>query len=405
MTSLSFANSVIVRCDWSVAVSPRKPEAQANVYRRLTFACSSGLRGTQVHKSVTAAALLLLCCSGLVLADDSPAYSIACRLEVERDPSLTSQLAEAVRGQVRGVYQAVLGDEGTFRFLDADAAAELPRGALGALNEDAVVECWPGPERLLLVSLNRQGGHVVAQAREYDPQFQLLGPLVESRTTQRELAPDAAGRAALQAFSPTGEVRAMKGTTVQVEFRAGRRVQAYRSWLGMSDDLGLQVMREPLTNGGAGAADAAADSLRPTRYRRTFLAVRHWGPDRADCELIGPDANLFRDLGGSSVRYMVRPARAGREPTLIRVVRKDNRQPQEGCEVFVSAGEYSTEPRASRGVTDRDGTVRFEHDSAGIRFVSVRYEDMVLRAPLLPGASGNPLLFELRTRGRRTDVV
>jgi hypothetical protein len=159
-------------------------------------------------------------------------------------------------------------------------------------------------------------------------------------------------------------------------------------------------MREPVATGRNGPSGLGGSAV---RYRRTFLALRSWAADRAECELIGPDTNMFHDLGRAPVRYLARPAR-GSGTVQVQVVRKETRQPQEGCEVFAAGRQYSTEPGASRGVTDQTGAVRLAPES-GLKFVAVRYEDLILKAPLLPGASPDPLVFELPTRGRRSDYV
>src|SRR3990172_5042466 len=121
MTIRSFANSVIAYCDWIAGGLCRQ-------LGRLGFPAA----GRFGKPSYVVSFLAFWWPCGAVVADDSAAYSIACRLVIERAPSLTPRLAEAVREQIRGVYQAVLGDEGTFRFLDAEAAVPLPLESLHA---------------------------------------------------------------------------------------------------------------------------------------------------------------------------------------------------------------------------------------------------------------------------------
>jgi len=88
----------------------------------------------------------------------------------------------------------------------------------------------------------------------------------------------------------------------------------------------------------------------------------------------------------------------------VRVVRKDSRQPQEGCEVFLSVKNYSTDPGEAKAVTDQHGTVRLTPAGRGIQLISVRYEDLVLKAPLLAGAGPSSMerLFRLI---RQSDVA
>ncbi len=332
-------------------------------------------------------------------ADGSPAYTIACRVELERDPALTPVLERELREHAQKIFQAVLGSDHRFRFLPDDDADPIPRGSLHELSVDQIVSHWPSEERLLLLRLGRQANSFVLQAREYDPQFQTLGPLCESRTIEREMVPSTVGRVLLQAFTPIAEVRSATGTNVQIEFRAGSRLRAYRPWLGLDREVGLQVMSEPIARGGSGGEHA-------TRYRRSFLVLRNWESDRAECELVGPDGGaMFQKLGTGGVRFLARPARGSPAAVRVNVVCKDGRQPHEGCEVFVSPQQYSTDAAASRGITDSTGTVRFDAPAGGVQFVSVRYEDLVLKAPLLAGASADPLVFELQTRGRRAEFV
>jgi hypothetical protein len=355
--------------------------------------------------SVFAVAIgLVLCVSSIaqpktLRADDSPTYAIACRVEFDRDPALTVQLQDEVVASVRKMFDAVLGPEHQLRFL-GEPIGTYAGGSLADLDSDAVIRDWSSAERLLLVRAGRESNQFAVESREYDPQFQIVGPVAGSRVMQRELVAGAAARAALRAFAPAAEVRAATGTNVQIEFRAGRRLQAYRSWLGMDGSVGLQVMSVPAGRGGP------TEEERPARYRRSFLVLRNWDGDRAECELIGPDSRtMFQRLGAGRVRYLARPTRGGPSTVRVEVVRKDGRQPHEGCEVFVSPQQFTTDPSTSRGITDSAGQVRFATTGSGLQFVSVRYEDLVMKLPLLPGASHDPLVFELQTRGRRADYV
>ena len=97
--------------------------------------------------------------------------------------------------------------------------------------------------------------------------------------------------------------------------------------------------------------------------------------------------------------------RGGYASAHIQAIRKESRQPQPDCEVFVSPQQYSTEPNLMRGLTDRAGTLNVSVASSGIQFVSVRFEDLVMKAPLLPGASSDPMVFEVPTRGRRAEFI
>lgn len=330
--------------------------------------------------------------------EDSVTYAIACRLQVERDPSLTGPLTAAVRNQIQHVFEAILQAEQKVRFLDESEASDLP--TLQQAGQESLARQWSRPERLLLVRVDRQGSQFVVQAREFDSRFQMLGPICENRTMQREMVADSAGRVVLQAFSPLAVVRSATGTNVQIEFLGGTRLSEYRAWLGLTGKVGLQVMREPTAGGGT----SGNGSTRSTRYRGSFLAIQNWEGDRAECELIGPD-KLFKDLGSASVRYVARPVRGGTASARIQVLRKESRQPQPDCEVFVSPQQYSTEPNLMRGLTDRAGTLNVNLASSGIQYVSVRFEDLVMKAPLLPGASADPVVFEVPTRGRRAEFI
>jgi hypothetical protein len=331
--------------------------------------------------------------------DTVPAYSIACRLEVERDSSLTVPMTAAIRKQIQQVFDAILGTQHQLRFLDGGEALSLP--PLLEADQESVARQWTQPERLLMVRIARQGSQFVVQAREFDSRFQMLGPVCEVRTMQREMVADSAGRVVLQAFSPLAVVRSATGTNVQIEFIGGSRLSEYRAWLGLTGKVGLQVMREPTAAGNGANGNG---SNRSTRYRGTFLAIQNWEGERAECELIGPD-KLFKDLGSASVRYVARPVRGGNASARIQVLRKESRQPQPDCEVFVSPQQYSTEPNLMRGLTDRAGTLNVNLAAGGIQYVSVRFEDLVMKAPLLPGASADPVIFEVPTRGRRAEFI
>jgi hypothetical protein len=327
----------------------------------------------------------------------SPTYSIACRLEIERDPSLTAPMTAAIRQQIQQAFEAILGSEQSIRFLDEADAADIP--SLVQAEQESVARQWPASERLIMVRVARLGGQFVVQAREFDDRFQMLGPLCEIRTMQREMVTDAAGRVVLQAFSPMAMVRSATGTNVQIEFLGGSRLAEYREWLGLTGKVGLQVMREPLAANANGNGTA-----RSTRYRGSFLVIQNWEDGRIECELVGPD-KLFRDLGSAPVRYVARPVRGGNTSARVQVLRKESRQPQPDCEVFLSPQQYATEPNLMRGLTDRTGTLNAKLAAGGIQYVSVRFEDLVMKAPLLPGASADPLVFEVPTRGRRAEFI
>jgi hypothetical protein len=344
----------------------------------------------------------MLCCvtlNGAAQPDSSEPYRMACRLELERQPGLTTSLEDRIAAQIRKSYEAVLGSEVEFRFVRPDEVGYLAKGALESLGPEPLLEHWSSMERLLLVHVRQEQGVFVCQAREFDPQFQILGPCLESRLMQRDMLVDAVGRLALRGFSPTAQVRAAQGRIVQVEFQAGEQIRPYRSWLGLEGKFGLQVMREPVST------ERSDVEPRPVRYRRSFLSLVDWGPERAECALVGPDTHIFQDLSTPAVRFLARPARAPNGQATIRVVRRGTSEPQEGCEVFVSPEQYSTEPDLGRGITDRAGLVRLDLSVQNVQFVSVRYEDLVLKAPLLAGASPNPLVFELPTSGRRSEYV
>jgi hypothetical protein len=331
--------------------------------------------------------------------DAAVPYSIACRIEVEPETSLSAALVSSVEQQIQRVFAAILGSDHRMRFLAGPEASELP--SLGAASSELLLTQWVRSERLILVEIGRVGNQYALRSREYDPRFQMLGPIWEIRTMQRELVADSAGRVVLQTFSPIAVVRAVTGTNVQLEFLGDSRLVNYRDWLGLSGDVGLQVMREPsgATRGSHG------DAARATRYRHSFLALRAWQGNRAESELIGPDKQIFRDLDSGAIQYVARPVRGGNSTPRIRVVRKEGRQPQSDCEVFVSPQQYSTDPSLLRGLTDRTGTLSINLSGGGLQFVCVRYEDLVLKAPLLPGASADPMVFEVPTRGRRVEFI
>jgi hypothetical protein len=352
---------------------------------------------SSLESVVVMAACLGLGQAGPVAAGDDPAYAIACRVELARDPALTAVLRDEIHGRIARTFEVVLADEQRLHFLAPDRAAALPGGRPTKLQPNAVSEKWASGERLMFVYVWRDASSFVVEAREFDPLFQVLGAPSELRTAQRELVADTAARAALAAFAPTAEVRSAIGNHVAIEFWGGRQLREFRSWLGLDGDVGLQVLREPI--------GASGDAARPTRFRRTFLALRQWESDAAECELVGPDANMFRDLGLPSVRYLARPARAARTTVSVRVLRKDGRSPQEGCEVFASPRHYSTETSLARGLTDRDGRLRIELNSAAVQFITVRYEDLIMKAPVLAGASADPVVFQMQTRGRRAEFV
>jgi hypothetical protein len=330
--------------------------------------------------------------------EPSSVYSIACRVEADRDPSVSPGLVSAVRQRIQHAFAAVLGADQKLRFVDGTDAEALP--PLDSVTPDSLLRQWTSADRLLLLSIGRSGTQWLLRAREYDPRFQILGPISETRTLQRELVPDAAGQLVLQSFSPIAVVRSATGTNVQLEFLGDQRLVNYRHWLGLSGDVGLQVIREPL--GAAGSA--SGDSSRTTRYRSSFLALRSWQGNRAEGELIGPD-KLFRDIDSAPVRYLARPVRGGNVSPHVRVIRKESRQPQPDCEVFVSPQQYSTDPSLLRGLTDRNGSLTVSIPGGGLQFLSVRYEDLVLKAPILPGASADPIVFEVPTRGRRAEFI
>ncbi len=342
---------------------------------------------------------LILCPQTSIAADDSSAiYSISCRMQVDHDASLTPPLAAAFRQQIQMVFKAVLGPDQVVRFLNDTEAEKLP--GLQQVDQESLARLWHSSDRLLMVRVFRQGNDFIAQAREYDPRFQILGPVREVSTMQRELAADAAGRVVLQAFSPLAEVRAVTGSNVQIQFLGGSRLTQYRKWLELDEDVGLQVMREPLTNGNG----TDGGGSRPTRYRKTFLVLKKWEGDRAECAVVGSD-RLFQDLDSTPVRYLARPVRGGNTSTRVQVVRKESRQAQPDCEVFVASKQYSTEPAMMRGLTDRTGWLQLPPATTGLQFVCVRYEDLILKAPVLPGASPDPVIFEVPTRGRRAEFV
>src|SRR5262245_2016600 len=325
---------------------------------------------------------------------DSVAYAMACRVEAERDNSLSAALIADVQQRIQHVFSAILGSDQTVRFVTGREWAELP--AIDEASADAIARRWARSERLLFVSLGRTGNQFALRAREYDPRFEILGPIAQILTMQRELVADAAGRVVLQSFSPLAVVRSATGTNVQLEFIGDNRLVNYRDWLGLSGEVGLQVMREPVGSSG--------DASQVKRYRNSFLALRSWQGNRAEGELIGPD-KLFRDIDSAAVRYVARPVRGGAGLLRIRVLRKESRQPQPDCEIFVSPQQYSTDPSLLRGLTDRTGALSLHSTGAGLQFVCVRYEDLVLKAPILPGASADPTVFEVPTRGRRAEFI
>lgn len=343
---------------------------------------------------------VVLCASPDEARAQAPAYEIACSIEFVSDTSLTPALERAVRDAVQRLLQTVLGAQADVRFL-SQLPAGLAAGPLDAAKLQSFIEGWQSSERLLMLSISRRGNALVAQAREYDPEFQVFGSLAEKRTLQREPVPQMAAEAALEAFAPLAAVRGVAGSVVQIQFYGGDRLERHRSALGLNEGIGLQLLRAPLSQSDR---ERSPGGIRRTRYDKTFLVLRRWGPEMIECDLVGPDTRLLEDFSSGSVRFLARPVRNGKSARL-QVLRKETHHPQEGCEVFVAGGQYSLEVSASQGITGQTGTVQFEPVPGGVQFVSVRYEDLILRAPLLPGASPDPLVFELPTRGRRSDYV
>ena len=320
-------------------------------------------------------------------------YAIACRLEVA-DHDVTDMLARQVQHRATQIFRAILGPDVQVRHLSDEQGSDLP--SLPTADKQTMIERWSGPERLMMLRIGRQEGEFVVQAREYDSLFQVVGPICETRTMHREMVADGAGREILEAFSPLALIRSATGSNVQIEFVGGRRVFEYRHWLGLSEGVGLQLLREPV---------AGATGVRPMRFRTSFLALRSWEGTKAECEIVGPD-RVLADFGTAAVRYLARPFRGGTSATgTVQVVRRDGRQPQPDCEVFVSAQQYSTAPDSLRGLTDRSGTLQFSSASSSLQYVCVRYEDLVIKSPYLPGASPDPITFELPTRGRRAEFI
>lgn len=358
------------------------------------------------HSSWTRAVLTLCCCGWLCVpsrAASAPAYQIALRLEVTAEPALTSWLVRVVRGRTERVFRAVLGDAVDLRWLDSAEAARLGAHSLEAVQPWELSQAWQGTERLLWVHLSQDGNSLVVQAREFDPVFRALGPLTRQRTAQRNLLPDAVARAVLDAFTPVAEVHAAEDSKVRIEFLGGKLLDDHRSWMRLDGNVGLQLLRE--THVPARESRAAEATVRRSSFRQVFLALRGWSDRGAECELIGPSVGLFHELGSPLVRYLARPVRQRAGPMSVLVVRKETREPQQGCEVFISDRDYSTSASASCGFTDERGLVQVQPKSGGVGFVSVQYEDLVLQAPILPGASSDPLVFELPTHGRRAEFV
>src|SRR5262245_12037552 len=77
--------------------------------------------------AIMAAIALLSFGPGPSRADEpTSVYSIACRVEADRDPSISPGIVSAVRQRIQHAFAAVLGADRKLRFVDGNDAAALP---------------------------------------------------------------------------------------------------------------------------------------------------------------------------------------------------------------------------------------------------------------------------------------
>src|SRR5262245_2023916 len=123
-------------------------------------------KNSDLSISILASILFLLLHPGRCTAQEqgSVAYAMACRVEVERDASLSASLIADVQQRIQHVFSAILGSDQTVRFVTGRESAELP--AIDEASADALGRQWVRSERLLFVRVGRAGNQFVLRARE-----------------------------------------------------------------------------------------------------------------------------------------------------------------------------------------------------------------------------------------------
>ena len=362
----------------------------------MMWSCKISRRAGQRWLGAVAGLCMVVLLPASGLASDR-IYSIALHLDAAADPALSELLLDRARSSTEKAFRAVMGAAVQLRRLSATEAARLGLDNATELDLEQISQVWPSTERLLWVHVGRERNTLSVQAIEYDPLVRVLGTKQIQRTVQRTLLPETAARVALRAFTPVAEVQAVEDSKVRVKFLSSIPLRDHRSWIGLEPKMGLELICE--------RRRAGSSEVEITVNRSSFLTLHRWSEEGAECVLVGAEGGWFGDFPRASVRYLARPVRHVPKELSVLVLRKDSGEPQEGCEVFSSNRGYSTSPNDSRGFTGASGMVQFRAQSRGVQFVSLQYEDLILQAPLMPGASSNPLVFQLRTRGRRGEFV
>ncbi len=353
---------------------------------------------------VVGAALCSVCPqAGIADSEDDWLTSIACRLCYIHCQEMTSTLRGDVKDLVTALFDIVYTGELKVDWLEDSRLPPVTVDNSASIG-DNWWQAYAGKKRIIQLVLWKEGGWYVVKAREYDPRFRLLGREIEERIALRAMVPEIAGRAALLAHTPIGQISGVEGAYVSVRFPGGAALAEHLDWLGLRAAAGMEILVDEMpAEAGQGTGGEERRPCHRMRFRDTFLLIRNWSVSGVDCTLAGQRPSLSLTYAGP--RYYARPMRSEETERIEVLVLDAQSRPLAGCELFAATKAYSTDRPALVGVSGLDGKLSVPVNGRGVLYLSARYEGLNAEKIVLPGLTTEPVTFRLPTRGRRAEFV
>lgn len=345
---------------------------------------------------------------------DAQVFPPVNRLEVsvvlysEQDPAVSEVFLSQVRERVGLVLRTTLGS-------NAKADVRSVPAVDAWLSEHSLSELTPvlcrslgcdQSAKTIFVRLTYDAGSFDIEAAEFDKHFDTIGRVQTARIVQRSMVREAAGRMALNCWTPVGEILDYRDGRFQIEFANMARLLSVPNWSRLTKGAVLQLYRETISG----------NQLRQDAHPTQFLTIDSVSPRGVTASPVGSswDQNWFQYVGDARARYFVRRVAPRSGQTRVQVMISgtvvDKPQvlvPRGGCDVYLHDQPPTRQMMDSDivAVTDRDGLARFQIDTPKPVFLTVAYENQSITQPFVPGISPEPVKFQFQYLGNQSDYL
>ncbi len=311
-------------------------------------------------------------------------YQICVWIATEQQPEFGEEFVEHLSRRITLRSESVVG--GAWRVKVSAAPRQLTRQVRGTGEIDMklleqVDPEWFQLDKIVLLSVRRNGSAYSIDARELDVTTQQWGNRVNRVALQQSIVPDAAFRAVAGCFAPLGRVESVDDDQAKIALRAGA--------LAFGDSpilLAEGALLQPIArrNDRHGRAEPGGIRLVPW----TVLRVHRPDEGTVHCDIHSGVRRPLRGRSSYRTKRLALTIRSEPRPTTLELKsRVAPDQPLGGYLVVVraNAADADAEPEPL-GETDADGRIVLPPAEGHLQLVYVRSGKRILaRLPLLPG--------------------